>query len=44
MFMLSNDEEVHEAYDLGVWINTTFFATALEQLFDMTWQNLKPIQ
>ncbi len=44
MFMLSNDEEVHEAYDLGVWINTTFFANALEQLFDMTWQNLKPIQ
>lgn len=44
MFMLSNDEEVHEAYDMGVWINTPFFANALEQLFDITWQNLKPVQ
>ncbi len=44
LFMLANDEEVHEAYDLGVWVSTPFFANALEQLFDMSWQNLKPIQ
>jgi len=41
MFMLLNDEEVHPSYDVGVWINTEFFAQALEQLFDIAWKNFK---
>ena len=44
LFMLASDEEVHEAYDLGVWVSTPFFANALEQLFEMSWDKLKPIQ
>jgi len=43
MFMLLNDESVHPNYDVGVWINTEFFAQALEQLFEMAWKNFKKI-
>jgi HTH-type transcriptional regulator, sugar sensing transcriptional regulator len=44
MFMLLNDEEVHPTYDVGVWLNTQFFAQALEQLFEIAWKNFKPIK
>ena len=43
MFMLLDDEKVHPNYDIGVWINTEFFAKALEQLFDLAWQQFKPL-
>jgi len=38
MFMLLDDDKVHPNYDSGVWINTPFFAHALESMFDMSWQ------
>ncbi len=41
MFMLLNDQEVHPTYDVGVWLNTEFFAQALEQLFEIAWKNFK---
>jgi HTH-type transcriptional regulator, sugar sensing transcriptional regulator len=41
MFMLLNDEEVHPSYDVGIWINTEYFAQALEGLFDIAWKNFK---
>jgi len=40
MFMVMNDEEVHPSYDVGVWVRTPFFASALENFFDATWKNL----
>jgi HTH-type transcriptional regulator, sugar sensing transcriptional regulator len=43
MFMLLSDEEVHPSYDVGIWINTEFFAQALEQLFEMAWKNMEKI-
>jgi HTH-type transcriptional regulator, sugar sensing transcriptional regulator len=43
MFMLLDDEEVHPSYDVGVWINTEFFAQALESLFDVAWKGMKKI-
>ena len=43
MFMVMSDEEVHPTYDLGVWINTPFFAQALSQLFDMAWKDMKKV-
>ncbi|MBP7708775.1 TrmB family transcriptional regulator [Candidatus Pacearchaeota archaeon] len=43
LFMLLNDETVHPNYDLGVWINTEFFAQALEQLFEIAWNQFKKI-
>jgi HTH-type transcriptional regulator, sugar sensing transcriptional regulator len=44
MFMLLDDEKFHPNYDIGVWINTEFFAQALEQLFELAWKDMKPIK
>lgn len=43
MFMLLNDRDVHPTYDVGIWLNTEFFAQALEQLFEIAWKNFKKI-
>lgn len=43
LFMLMDDEKVHPNYDLGIWINTEFFAPALEQLFELAWTDMTPI-
>ena len=44
MFMLLDDEKFHPNYDIGVWINTEFFAQALESLFDLAWKEMKPVK
>ncbi|MFH1409071.1 MAG: helix-turn-helix domain-containing protein [Nanoarchaeota archaeon] len=44
IFMVLNDNEVHPTYDVGIWVNTPFFASALENLFDMAWKQMKPIK
>jgi len=44
MFMLLDDEKFHPNYDIGVWINTPFFALALEQLFELAWKDMKCIK
>jgi len=41
MFMLLDDEKIHPSYDVGVWLNTEFFASALEQLFELAWKSFK---
>jgi HTH-type transcriptional regulator, sugar sensing transcriptional regulator len=43
MFMLLDDEEVHPTYDVGIWINTEYFAQALEGLFEIAWKNFKKV-
>lgn len=43
MFMLLNDDQVHPSYDIGVWINTEFFAQSLEGLFEIAWKNFKKV-
>ncbi len=42
--MLLDDEKFHPNYDIGVWINTEFFAGALEQMFDLAWKDMKPVK
>ncbi len=42
IFMVLDDKEVHPTYDVGIWVNTPFFATALENLFEIAWKDLKP--
>ncbi len=37
IFMLLDDAEVHPSYDCGVWINTPYFAKALQAQFDALW-------
>jgi HTH-type transcriptional regulator, sugar sensing transcriptional regulator len=41
IFMVLDDEEVHPTYDVGIWVNTPFFASALEELFELAWKNMK---
>jgi len=43
MFMLLDDEKFHPNYDIGIWINTEFFAGALEQMFELAWKDMKKI-
>lgn len=42
IFMVLNDSEVHPTYDVGIWVNTPFFASALEDLFELAWKSMKP--
>lgn len=44
VFMILDDADVHPTYDIGIWVNTPFFAQALEQLFDLAWKDMKPIK
>jgi len=42
LFMVTDDKEVHPTYDVGIWVNTPFFANALEELFELAWKEMKP--
>ncbi len=42
IFMVIDDSEVHPTYDIGIWVNTPFFANALSELFDLAWKDMKP--
>jgi hypothetical protein len=35
---------VHPTYDVGIWINTPFFAKALEDMFELAWKDMKKIR
>ena len=41
LFMLADDQEVHEAYDTGIWVKTPYFTQALNQMFELNWKGLK---
>jgi sugar-specific transcriptional regulator TrmB len=43
-FMLLDDKDVHPTYDVGIWVNTQFFANALKNLFDSRWSKLKSVE
>ncbi|MBW2987307.1 hypothetical protein KY336_02040 [Candidatus Woesearchaeota archaeon] len=43
-FMVLNDAEVHPTYDIGIWVNTPFFAQALEGMFDLAWKEMTPAE
>tara|TARA_Y100000310_G_C20602536_1_gene773816 strand:+ start:377 stop:1180 length:804 start_codon:yes stop_codon:yes gene_type:complete len=40
MFMVLNDEEVHPSYDVGIWVNTPYFASAMEGMFNDKWNDM----
>ena len=42
IFMIMDDNSVHPTYDVGIWVNTPFFSSALENLFDIAWKSMKP--
>ncbi len=37
MFMVNNDKNTHESADVGIWVNTPFFAGAIKTMFDNMW-------
>lgn len=41
VFMILDDKEVHPTYDIGIWVNTPFFAKALENLFEVAWKGMR---
>ena len=41
LFMLAHDADIHPSYDIGIWLNTKFFAAALSQLFNISWNAIK---
>jgi len=43
-FMVTDDKDVHHNYDSGVWVQTPYFASAMEAMFDKTWQGMKPLK
>lgn len=42
VFMVQDDKEAHPSYDIGIWVNTPFFAGALENLYNLAWKDMKP--
>ena len=42
-FMVMHDENVHPSYDVGVWVNAPYFVSAMENMFDLAWQDMKPL-
>jgi len=38
LFMLNDDKEIHESYDIGIWATSPIFVNAIENLFNTTWQ------
>lgn len=40
-FTLAHDADVHPSYDIGIWVNTSFFAATLAQLFELAWKEIK---
>ena len=41
IFMVLADKEVHPTYDVGIWVNSPFFGSALNNLFDVAWKGMK---
>ncbi|MFT7615200.1 MAG: sugar-specific transcriptional regulator TrmB [Candidatus Woesearchaeota archaeon] len=42
VFMIMDDTQVHPTYDVGIWVNTPFFTQAIENLFELAWNEMKP--
>lgn len=43
VFMVMHDDDVHHTYDLGIWVNTPYFASALNNLFETNWETLSKV-
>ena len=41
IFMIMDDQEVHPTYDVGIWVNSPFFSSALQSLFSTAWKGMK---
>ena len=41
LMMVMHDEETHPTYDVGIWVNTPYFASALNNMFSLIWDGKK---
>ena len=41
VFMMNDDAEVHESYDVGIWASSPFFAKAMGDMFDVSWTKVE---
>ena len=39
VFMVSDDKNLHESSEVGIWVNSQFFSNALTSLFESVWKN-----
>lgn len=44
VFMILDDKNVHPNYDVGIWVNSPFFAGTVESLFDQSWKTMKQVK
>jgi len=44
LIMVLDNADVHPTYDVGIWVNTPFFAQTLKQMFDIAWKTLKEVK
>ena len=44
LFMILDDNDVHPTYDVGIWVKTPYFGKALESMFNIVWDDLKPMK
>ena len=35
------DDKVDPTYDMGIWVNSVFFGSALKGMFDAVWKTTK---
>jgi HTH-type transcriptional regulator, sugar sensing transcriptional regulator len=43
-FNLMDDEKATPSYDAGIWVNTEFFAGALQKMFDTVWTQKEVVE
>jgi sugar-specific transcriptional regulator TrmB len=43
VFMLFDDKAIHPQYDLGVWINSEYFVSAIRRMMEESWNSATPL-
>jgi len=38
VFMLADDKKIHPSYDMGFWVNSSFFCNAMSKMFNQSWE------
>ncbi|MAF50572.1 MAG: hypothetical protein CMH64_00615 [Nanoarchaeota archaeon] len=41
LFMVLDDKDIHSNYDVGIWMDTPYFSKAMNDMFDVVWNNLE---
>lgn len=43
VIMLTDDKNVHEGFDSGIWVDTPYFAKHFERLFEREWKEMRKL-